>query len=115
VRYALSIAVYVLVVVAYMVSAAAASDDDGVVPGVLFVLLVAVQPLVGFAIGGWWAVSLVLLLPVFGIPVPPPEHVYEPIPMWFAMLFFGVPIGSALIATGVSVRKLSAKRWPALR
>ena len=111
VRYALSIAAYVVVVAVYMVSAAAASDDYGLVPGAFLVVLIAAQPLVGFAIGRWWAISLVLLLPIFGIPVPPPEHGYEPIPMWFGMLFFGVPIGGVLIALGVGARKL----WNVLR
>jgi hypothetical protein len=113
VRYILSIAIYLLVVAGFMVSAASAAD--GVVSGLLFWALVVVQPLVGLAIGRWWAVALVVLLPLLGLPVPSPQDAYEPIPMWFAMLFFGVPVGALLIAMGVAARKLCAWQWPVLR
>jgi len=93
----------------------AASAGDGVVRGLVFWTLVVVHPLVGFAIGRWWAVLLVFLLPVLALPVPTPTDAYEPIPMWFAMLYFGVPFGALLIAAGVVARKLCAWHWPVLR
>jgi len=107
VRYSLSIAIYVLVVAGAMAIAAAAGEGGG---AIVLLGLVALQPAVGFAIGRWWAILLVSLLPILAIPVPRPEDAYEPFPMWFTMLSVGVPAGEILIAAGVAVRKVSAQR-----
>ena len=109
-RYMLSIASYVAVVAVFMVWAAVSGGDDGVVPELMLFVLIGIQPIVGFAIGRWWAILLVSLLPILAIPVPRPEDAYEPFPMWFTMLLVGVPVGAVLIAAGVAVRKVSAQR-----
>jgi hypothetical protein len=110
VRYALSLAVYVAVVAVFMLWAAGSGTDDGVVPALMLFLLVGIHPVVGFAIGRAWALSLVLLLPLLGLPVPVPEDAYEPFPMWFVMLYLGMPIGLVLIGAGVVGRK-GWDRW----
>jgi len=46
---------------------------------------------VGFAIGRWWAILLVSLLPILAIPVPRPEDAYEPFPMWFTCSWWESP------------------------
>ena len=102
----LSIASYVAVVAVFMVWAAVSGGDDGVVPELMLFVLIGIQPIVGFAIGRAWALSLVLLLPLFALPVPAPEDAYEPFPMWFVMLYFGIPIGLVLIGVGIVGRKL---------
>jgi hypothetical protein len=60
-------------------------------------------------------ILLAVLLPIFGLPVPPPEDAYEAISMWFAMLYFGVPLGAILIATGVALRKAVVRLRTAAR
>ena len=77
----------------------------GAVGVVVLLALVIVQPAVVLGIGRWWAVGLVLLLPILAIPVPTPEDAYEPLPMWFAMFYFGILVCLVLIAAGVAVRK----------
>jgi len=106
VRYILTIAAYVAVVAVFMVWAAVGGADEGVAPELMLFVLIGIQPIVGFAIGRAWALSLVLLLPLFGLPVPVPEDAYEPFPMWFVMLYFGIPIGLVLIGVGIVGRKL---------
>ena len=83
-----------------MVWAAAGPYGEVISPVALFILAAA-HPVVGFAIGRIWALTLVLLLPLLGLPVPTPEDAYEPFPMWFAMLYFGIPIGLVLIGLGL--------------
>ena len=90
----------------FMVWAAVGGADEGVAPELMLFVLIGIQPIVGFAIGRAWALSLVLLLPLFGLPVPVPEDAYEPFPMWFVMLYVGIPIGLVLIGIGIVGRKL---------
>ena len=110
VRYIFSIAVYIAVVAFFMAWAAGSDVDGGVVPGLMLFLLVAIHPVAGFVIGRAWALSLVLLLPLLGLPVPVPEDAYEPFPMWFVMLYVGIPIGLLLIGIGIVGRKLWGRR-----
>ena len=111
VRYMLSIAVYVAVVAVFMAWAAVSDADGGVVvPGLMLVLLVAIHPVAGFVTGRAWVLSLVLLLPLLGLPVPVPEDAYEPFPMWFVMLYLGIPIGFVLVGIGIVGRKLWDRR-----
>jgi hypothetical protein len=107
VRYTLSIASYTTVVGVYMLLAAAGLDNAVVVAGAL-AALIAVHPVLGYAIGRWWAIIFVALLPLLGIPVPTATECgdgCEPWPMWFGMLYLGVPVGATLIAMGVGWRK----------
>ena len=87
-------------------------------PDVPFMLalsaLAVVHLLCGFAIGRWSALLLPLLLVVLAIPVPTDPDAYEPIPLWFAMLFWFAPIGVAVLALGVGARRVVA-RWRPLR
>jgi len=106
VRYALSITVYLVVVAVFMVWAGASGADEGVAPELMLFVLIGIHPVVGFVIGRAWAFSLVLFLPLLGLPVPVPEDAYEPFPMWFVMLYFGIPIGLVLIGVGIVGRKL---------
>jgi len=110
VRYIFSIAVYIAVVAFFMAWAAGSDVDGGVVPGLMLFLLVAIHPVAGFAIGRAWALSLVLLLPLLGLPVSVPKDAYEPFPMWFVMLYVGIPIGLLLIGIGIVGRKLWGRR-----
>ena len=102
-RYAFSIAVYVVVVGVFMVLAAQDPDGGAIVLSA-FAALAAVHAIVGFTIGRVWALGLVLLLPLLGLPVPVPEDAYEPFPMWFVMLYLGIPIGLVLIGLGIAAR-----------
>ena len=106
VRYAISITVYLVVVSVFMVWAGASGADEGVAPELMLFVLIGIHPVVGFVIGRAWAFSLVLFLPLLGLPVPVPEDAYEPFPMWFVMLYFGIPIGLVLIGVGIVGRKL---------
>jgi len=110
VRYVFSIAVYIAVVAVFMAWAAVSDADGEVIPGLMLFLLVAIHPVTGFVIGRAWALSLVLLLPLLGLPVPVPEDAYEPFPMWFVMLYVGIPIGLLLIGIGIVGRKLWGRR-----
>ena len=109
-RYTHSIATYIAVVVGFMIWAAV-EPESGAIALIAFAALVAVHPIVGFVIGRWSAVLLVLLLPIIALPVPTPENAYEPIPWWFVMLYWGVPAGLLLISAGVGGHKL----WNRLR
>ena len=105
VRYALSIASYVLVVAGFMIWAAV--GPYGALPSAVALLaLGAVHLIVGFTIGRSWTFALVLLLPLLALPVPTPEDAYEPLPMWFVMLYFGIPVALLLIGVGLVGRGL---------
>jgi hypothetical protein len=107
VRYLVSIAIYTAVVGIYMLFAAVGPENEVVVVAGL-AALIAVHPFLGYAIGRWWAIVLVALLPVLGIPVPTASDCgggCEPLPMWFGMLYLGLPVGATLIAIGVGWRK----------
>ena len=61
----------------------------------------------GFGIGRWWALTLVLLVPL-GFPLYEPDS--DGAPRWFyPTLFLGPPVLLAL-TLGVIARKLSARR-----
>jgi hypothetical protein len=105
VRYILSIASYLSVVVAFMLWAAIGPFYAGA-SLVALIALAAVHPVVGFVIARWPAILLAVLLPVLAVFVPTPEDAREPIPMWFVMLIIGWPVGSALIMAGVGVGKV---------
>jgi hypothetical protein len=72
--------------------------------------LLAVQFLTGFAIGRWHALLLLPLLPLLSIPVPVPEDAYEPVPLWFVMLFYIGPLAAVLMLAGIGARKLWDRR-----
>ena len=103
VRYVLSIASYVAVVVAFMLWAAVGPFAHGM-GFIMLAFLAALHAVVGFTIGRPWALGLVLLVPLLALPVPVPEDAYEPIPMWFAMLYFGIPVGLVLVGLGLIAR-----------
>jgi hypothetical protein len=63
-------------------------DSDAVLTGPLVALAFLLLPL------------LVLL----SIPVPVPEDACEPMPMWFAMLYLGIPIAAPIMAIGMGAR-----------
>lgn len=112
-RYLLSIAVYTAVVASFMVLAAVADDSPQVADVFVLVTLAVLHLCVGFAIGRAWALALVLLLPLLAIPVPTATDCgdgCEPLPMWFGMLYVGIPVGLVLIGTGIVVRKLRDRR-----
>ena len=109
VRYILSIAGYMAVVVAFMIWAAIRPSSAGAWLAALTVLT-AIHPVVGFAIARWPAIVLAVLLPVLAVFVPTPEDAREAIPIWFVMFVIGWPVGSALIMAGVSVGKAWERR-----
>lgn len=114
VRYALSIAAYISVVV--LVMAITAASEGSVGAGwaeLVWLTLIALHLAVGFSIGRWWAILLVILLPILAIPVPTATECgegCEPLPLWFGLLLLGVPVGAALLAMGIGARKLRDRR-----
>jgi hypothetical protein len=73
-------------------------------------VLAAVHLVSGFAIGRWPALLLPLLLVLLAIPVPTDPEAYEPIPLWFVLLFWFAPLGVGVLALGVGARRLLG-RW----
>jgi hypothetical protein len=107
VRYTVSIPSYIAVVGLSMLLATAGLDKTAVV-AVGLAALIAVHLFLGYAIGRWWGIIFVASLPVLGIPVPTATDCgdgCEPWPMWFGMLYLGVPVRTTLIAIGVGWRK----------
>jgi hypothetical protein len=111
VRYTLSIAGYAVVVCLVMAITAASGGEvggGGVGAWIIVAALITLHLAVGFAVGRWSALWLVVLLPILAIPVPTATDCgdgCEPWPMWFGMLYLGVPVGATLIAIGVGWRK----------
>ena len=87
-------------------------DSDTVLTGPLAALAV-LQVAVGLVLG-WRAFFLLPLLVLLSIPVPVPQDAYEPMPMWFAMLYLGIPIAAVLMSVGV-VMHVSWKRFRSTR
>jgi hypothetical protein len=79
-------------------------DGDWVASAAL--LGVALMQVVAGFLLGWRALFLLPLLVLLSIPVPVPEDAYEPMPMWFAMLYLGIPIAAVLMAVGIVARSL---------
>jgi hypothetical protein len=65
-----SIAIYVLVVAGVMVWAST-GPYSATSRLVSLSVLIALQPIVGFAVGRWWAILLAVLLPILAVAVPP--------------------------------------------
>jgi hypothetical protein len=96
--YALLVGAFVLYV--------ASLDDGGTVRGPVYVGLALLHIAAGFVLG-WRAFLLLPLLPLLAIPVPVPEDAYEAFPLWFVMLYLGIPIAAVLMTPGVIVRALA--------
>lgn len=77
-------------------------DSDAVLTAPLIALAV-MQVAAGFILG-WRALLLLPLLVLLSLPVPVPEDAYEPMPMWFAMVYLGIPIAAPLMAIGMGGR-----------
>lgn len=77
-------------------------DSDAVTAWPL-VALAVMQVAAGVALG-WRAFLLLPLLVMLSIPVPVPEDAYEPMPLWFAMLYLGISISAPLMAIGMGAR-----------
>ena len=95
---------YVALAVALMVYLAATVDEDESLVWLIAVFLVG-HTAFGLAFGRWRSLALVLLLPLFAIPVPVPEDAYEPLPLWFGMILYGAPLAALAMAVGIVVRR----------
>ena len=95
---------YALLYGAFMLSAG--SLDGEPLAAAAYVALALLQVVAGFALG-WRAYLLLPLLPLLAIPVPVPEDAYEPFPLWFVMLYLGLPIAAVLMTPGVVLRALA--------
>jgi hypothetical protein len=91
-----------------MIYAASLGGDDEFATSIV-VAFFAAQALVGFALGRWRALLLILLLPILAVPVPVPEDAYEPLPMWYAMLVLVGPLAALAMAAGIGLRKTTAR------
>lgn len=106
-RYGRSLAAgvaYALLYGAFVLSAG--SLDGEPLAAAAYVALALLQVVAGFALG-WRAYLLLPLLPLLAIPVPVPEDAYEPFPLWFVMLYLGLPIAAVLMTPGVVLRALA--------
>lgn len=102
------VAVYTACVSAVMVYAASLDGNDEFATSIVITFFAA-HALVGFALGRWRALLLVLLLPILAVPVPVPEDAYESLPLWYAMLIWVGPLAALTMAVGIGLRNTTAR------